>query len=162
MLANMKKILANKTTCTCTCTCTCASILVALVFYLIVVKFILVPAMWWSVLTCITNIKCNKRHVAVILLLPSAIASFWLLEAMSYWVNMDPVTILEGRHVFTWSRALTLPRQICTQVFWKGIGKRGQGPRRDVLLTLLLVAHIDLIICGSSWRGILGLVLWSI
>ncbi len=144
------------------------NVAIALGFYVIIVRFLLVPAMWWSVLTSWQGMQStqskSKQHlytVAVVLLCPHAIASFWLLDAMSYWVNLDPTTILQGRHVFTWSRALQIPRQVCTQVFWKGIGKRSKGERRDVVLTLLIIGHLHLFLCGTSLRGIIGMLVWS-
>ena len=139
------------------------NITIALGFYVVVVRFLLVPAMWWSVLTSWQGMQHKQQFhtIAVVLLCPHVIASFWLLDAVSYWVNLDPTTILQGRHVFTWSRALQIPRQVCTQVFWKGIGKRSKGERRDVVLTLLIIGHLHLFLCGTSLRGIIGMLVWS-
>ena len=122
----------------------------------LVVRYMLVPARWWSVADDLMRCQSQRKqnaflNLASLICCPHVVATLWMAEIVSYLgslnlmcflepadgkpVQLDIVHILgqltsallKGRACFTWARAVRIPRLFATRSWHCGLKQRCSG-----------------------------------
>ena len=151
-------------------------------------RYMLVPAMWWSVADDLMRGQNQRKQNAFLNLVsllccPHVVATLWMAEIVSYLGSLDLVclmkptegkpvqldivhvlgqlttALLKGRACFSWARAVRIPRLFATRSWHIGLKQRCSENYNAVAM-LLIIANVQLIWCLFTIRGYIGLVCW--